>query len=54
MRLEEACQLLPGDVQQDKAGVTWVKVSDGKTAAAKRRVPIVDPQVSATLLSQGR
>ena len=52
MRAEEACSLAPGDVTTDTNGTTWVHVRKGKTAAAKRRVPVVAPQVVSMLTAR--
>ena len=52
MRAEEACSLAPGDVTTDTNGTTWVHVRKGKTAAAKRRMPVVAPQVVSMLTAR--
>jgi integrase len=50
-RAEEICSLLVGDVTE--AGpVTWLQIMNGKTAAAKRRVPVVAPLVRSMLRSR--
>jgi integrase len=48
LRIEEACALLVTDVT-DTEQATWLKIRDGKSPAARRRVPVVDPQVRAML-----
>jgi integrase len=48
LRLEEAVGLAVADVEE-RDGVTWAYVRAGKTAAAVRRVPVVDPTVRAML-----
>jgi integrase len=51
MRLEEACQLKPGDVAlpTKKGAPLWLTIREGKTKAAQRRVPVVVPEVVSML-----
>jgi integrase len=48
LRMEEACSLLPADVTE--AGeITWLRITDAKTEAGKRRVPVVASEVRVML-----
>lgn len=51
MRLEEIASLTPADVQV-KGNAAWLSITHGKTAAAVRRVPVVDPSVRKMLLAR--
>jgi integrase len=48
LRLEEACAVQTGKVVAHD-GITWIEIAEGKSKAARRRVPIVDPQVQQML-----
>jgi integrase len=48
MRLEEVCSLDQEDVSIQEQ-VTWLDIKEGKTDAAARRVPVVEPEVIAEL-----
>jgi integrase len=50
-RLEEVTSLMVADVQET-AEATWIEITAGKTAAAHRKVPVVDLQVRAMLRSR--
>jgi len=51
MRLEEACQLKPADatLPARKGDPLWLVIREGKTKAAQRRVPVIEPKVIAML-----
>jgi integrase len=48
LRLEEAASLLVGDVE-DTEDATWIRITAGKTAAARRRIPVVVAEVRSML-----
>jgi integrase len=50
-RLEEVTSLMAANVQET-AEATWIEITAGKTAAAHRKVPVVDLQVRAMLRSR--
>jgi integrase len=50
-RIEEICSLRSASVQLESS-VAWVKIEGGKTKSAKRRLPIVAPEVVVELRSR--
>lgn len=45
MRLGEVCNLEAREVSEEKDGVLWLSLRKGKTPAARRRVPLLEPRI---------